>query len=108
MAYTGPWPPETKEDVEAYLIGSTNDPVEKASPPTMCPYCGAGVERSPFLDTLVEDDQDWFYITSCDRNSNAFALDMQRWWCVKDKSHVFYHSTEKYEEVVDEDQDTDL
>ncbi len=97
----------TKEDIEACLIGSTNDPVEKASPPTMCPYCGAGVERSPFLDTLVQDDANEFYIR-CELAPDAFAIDMQRWWCVKDKSHVFYHSTEKYEEVVDEDQDTDL
>jgi hypothetical protein len=97
MAYTGAFPPVTEEEIKAYLIGSTNDPVEKGPPPVMCPYCGAVVERSPFLDTLVQDDTHEFYITSED-SGDAFAIDMQRWWCVKDKSHVFYHSTEKFEE----------
>ena len=92
MAYTGPYPPETEEQIKAYMTGSTDDPVEQSAPPVICPFCGKGVKQDTF--GYEEEEGQWFYIRSVDYPDPVVG-GMQRWVCIKDTTHVFFHSNEK-------------
>jgi hypothetical protein len=67
--------------------------MSKAKSPIMCPFCGKGVKQEPFYDTFAEDKKDWFFIRS-EEDPSALVGDMQRWSCVENKKHIFFHSTD--------------
>jgi len=68
--------------------------IKKAKPPIMCPYCHRGVKRVPFGDSIAFDNAQFYYIRM-EEDPSVIQGNIQRWDCLADKKHVFYHSTDQ-------------